>query len=369
METILRDVIISSGDLHNVGDLALLLQCAFGVKTHLGARKVLVRQWNTPAPDILRQLEANDIGLVHGKDVVGSMRRSREALVMIGGGQMVRDNASVPSLLSLTGMMEIARRTGGAAAILACGVDRLTKPLHRTLWRRMMTRSKLISVRDAPSQQAVTELCGAATHSVLTADLAFLPSPLHEALNESHGTAPSIVVAPCADHSEKRTVRVDILAETVARTAAKLGLNQVSLVAHDARPDMDPVVCLALEEALARKAPHLKITQVASYALDDYTKVYAAAALVITNRLHALIFGTLAGRPVLVLDDGVAKTRAAAERFSIPLAPIDAPLSEALIERLVHEAANGPSQARRSALDAEPRTSRDNFLLLRTACG
>ena len=178
--------------------------------------------------------------------------------------------------------------------------------------------------------------------------------------------SPQSALTACCE-GVSRTVTVESLCVAVARAAAALDVQEISLVSHDARPSMDPQICGALAEHLARTAPHLRVTMVASYTLADYTETYATAALVITNRLHSLIFGLLAQRPVLVLDDGTAKTKAAAERFSIPLVPIDAPMSDTLLAALVAEAKAGPSPARREALDQAKQASRENFTRLASA--
>ncbi|MFD2401099.1 polysaccharide pyruvyl transferase family protein [Novosphingobium soli] len=57
------------------------------------------------------------------------------------------------------------------------------------------------------------------------------------------------------------------------------------------------------------------------YDLGALCGLYGEAALVVTNRLHALVFALLADAPALAIEDGSAKLRALAERFGVPLLP------------------------------------------------
>ncbi len=358
-----RSVIISSGDLHNVGDLALLLQCAHGVRRSLGVEDVKVRQWSSVPADVLDQLEAHRITVLAGKAPVRSAVVGFGSLVMIGGGQMVRDNASTASLASLAGLMFWARATGGRAAILGCGVDRLASRVRCWLWRSMFRGASVVTVRDRASAQAAQDLCGPKVRPVLTADLAFLPSPLHEAFTRRE-RPPSILVAPCADRSERRGVSVDSLCSLVLSACDALGIAGVTLLAHDARPGMDLDLCATIAETLSVERPSLEIATIASHTLADYTAAYASAALVLANRLHPVIFALLAGRPIVILDDGTPKIGAAAERFSIPRISSDiddadlAPLwSMALV----------PNPERARAVEAAKAGAAENFSLLAAA--
>ena len=321
-----RPVIISSGDLHNVGDLALLLQCAHGVRSRLPVKAVAVRQWAEPAAEIRSQLAAHDILVLPGKDLLRSAAEATGAVVMIGGGQMVRDNASLASLASLAAMMRWAKMSGGGAAILGCGVDELSSGSRRRLWSEMFKDAGVICVRDTASQTAARRLGERGSRAVLTADLVFTPSPIHQALRRKAGP-PSIVIAPCVDASERRGVAIEPLCRLTLEAADKLGVERITLVAHDARPGMDPDICGRIAAALRDARPGLNISTVESYVLAEVTAVYASAALVLTNRLHSVIFSLIAGRPILILDDGTAKLRAAAQTFAIPLTPASDPMA------------------------------------------
>ncbi|KQO91410.1 polysaccharide pyruvyl transferase family protein [Methylobacterium sp. Leaf91] len=362
----MRNVVIASGDLNNIGDFALLMQCVEGLRRLGLTNPMLVRQWVMPPPGILQELRDADIGVLSGKDIPGSLAAARGGLVVVGGGQMVRDNASTSSLALLAAMMETARRTGGMSAVLGCGVSRLTRMPHRMLWRRMLSSASVLTVRDDASLAEVEGLCGRAAKPVLTADLAFCPTTLHAALARSTGAGP-IIVAPCDDASEDRCIDIAALARLSISAAHAFDASGISLVAHDSAPRMDPVVCQALDREIRSRAPAITVNHVASNALADYMNAYAGASLVVTNRLHATIFGLLARKPILIVDDGGTKTMAAARQFDIATVKLASAESAGLFDRLLVDNADGPPERRGRNIEAAGIASASNFDLLNAA--
>jgi polysaccharide pyruvyl transferase WcaK-like protein len=354
-------VVVSSGDLHNIGDLALLLQCADGIRRRYGSARITARQWARPHQCVLAQLEAHEIGLLDGKDLVGAARAAAGSLVVVGGGQMVRDNASIASLASLAMMMEVARATGGQCAVIGCGVDDLKTRPRRRLWRRMLGKAALATVRDAASLAAAKSLLGERANIQLTADLAFSPSALHDDLKRGVVDDASLVIAPCADASEGRKVDVEDLSDAVAVSARRLRISKVHVVAHDARAQMDPVIARPITEAVRRKAPGVEVSTLFTYDLNSVLRLYRGASLIVTNRLHAIIFGLIAGKPLYVLDDGTAKTRAAAARFAIPIGPAARLGADGVLAGLESERAQGPSGIRLSEFATAQAASQRNF--------
>ena len=365
----MKRAIISSGDLHNVGDLALLLQCAHGLRDMVGIQDILVRQWASMDAGIREQLVERRIELLAGKRLVAAALKSVRALTIIGGGQMARDNASLKSLSALNAMMRISNATGGASAVIGCGVSDLKQPRHAKLWRGMLRRAALVTTRDETSRRNAAGIAGPGVRVDLTADLAFLPSPLHDALQAQADGAPAVVVAPCMDASEHRRVDVSALAGAVGALADALETRRIVIVAHDARAGMDPLVCAQTQAAIRAARPDLDVSIVASFRLDDVVRVYRSAAVVVTNRLHAMIFALIAGKPVLALDDGGAKTADAARRFDAPSLPVDGAISTETIGRIARERVSGPSENRRGALAEAMRLSALNFTALRAALG
>lgn len=365
----MKRVVVASGDLNNIGDFALLMQCVQGLRGIGLTCPILVRQWVTPPTDILRALEHAGVEVLPGKNVAASLKAAVGGLVMIGGGQMVRDNASLKSLAILATMTETARRTGGSVAVLGCGVSRLRRRTHRILWRRILSGASVLTTRDDASREEVERLCGDSATPILTADLVFCPSTLHDALTASSPRAKTIIVAPCDDPSEERGIDVTALAELSVTAARQFGTETITLVAHDSSPSMDPIVCERLDAEIKAQVPGIRIATISSNVLRDYTSAYGDAALVITNRLHAAIFSIIAAKPLLILDDGGAKTAAAAHYFDVATTKLHDWKRERLLGRLLAEAESGPPDRRTLQVGLAKQESARNFGLLKAALG
>lgn len=368
-ENLMQRIVIASGDLNNIGDFALLMQCVQGLRGIGLTQPILVRQWVTPPPDILRALNDAGVEVLSGKNIPTSLKAAMGGLVMIGGGQMVRDNASLKSLAILAAMTETARRTGGRVAVLGCGVSQLRRRAHRILWRQILSSASVLTTRDDASRVEVERLCGAAATPILTADLVFCPSTLHDALAAPSSRTKAIIVAPCDDPSEERGIDVAALAALSIAAAQEFSVETITLVAHDSGPSMDPIVCRRLEEAVKSQVPEIRVVTISSNILRDYTDTYGDAALVITNRLHSAIFSIIAQKPLLILDDGGAKTAAAARYFDVTTVKVSDWKRDAPLARLLTEAANGPPDRRKRQVDLAKQESARNFSLLKAALG
>jgi polysaccharide pyruvyl transferase WcaK-like protein len=97
--------------------------------------------------------------------------------------------------------------------------------------------------------------------------------------------------------------------------AASRALPQARLViaCHDPRIDKSAA------DRLAALWADRAVDVIDGYDLDALNSLYRDAALVITNRLHALIFAILGDAPALAIEDGTAKVRVVADRFGIPV--------------------------------------------------
>ncbi len=353
-------VILCAGDLHNVGDFALLGQAVEAVRRHLPGTPIHVRQWSRLDGSVTDQLEQLGVSVLQGKALGKCLLAARRALILVAGGQMVRDNASFASIAFLSMMMRTARLTRGATAVLACGVSELKKPSLRRLWRGMLKRSKALSTRDSTSQQRMSEIAGPTAEVRLSADLAFLPTRLHTALRSGAGRD-TLVIAPCQDASEGRSVNAGHLAAVALGLVRAAGLTRIVIAAHDSRPTMDPPVCQAVFETLAET--DTEVVMLKSFVLSDFTAVYARAGIVVTNRLHAVIFGLIAGATPVVLNDGGAKTLDAARVYSLPVLTGDV-TSDALVESIAAETRAGWPAARVKAFEAASSTVADDVARL-----
>jgi polysaccharide pyruvyl transferase WcaK-like protein len=360
-----RQTLVVSGQLDNVGDLALFSQSAAGLGQAGHEGEISVRQWGMPRMSVVAQLLALNAGVVDARSP-RSLAIAARSNIVVGGGQMIRDNTSRKALLSLAVAATVARATGGAMIVLACGVDRLRRRRHRWLWRHILSASRLITTRDAASRDAVLELLGHHPNLHVTEDLMFLETPNHAALRRYRRTAGPVIVAPCHDQGERRAVDVVRVARSAEKLAKAFGTDSVLMVSHDSRASMDPPVCEAIGGQLAPEAG-LNVSALQSGVLEEYLCAYASCSVVLTNRLHAAIFGILAKRPVLLIDDGTSKLREAAARFHIPMISVHDVVSDALVADLAAEGVNVPDNHRSDAIEAAKLRSQRNFDLLKQA--
>lgn len=338
----MRPILFVCGDLHNLGDLALLLQNLEIARRN--GRQARVRRWRSLPPEIEQQVAAAGGALFDGRSAGAMLAAARGADMVIGGGQLIRGNMSSRSLVSLVSMAFVIRATGGRITCRGLGVSRITSGVQRRLWRTLLGMADRIAVRDAASQANVADLAPPGK-VVLTADMAFVESTLHGRL---HGTGNStngaVIIAPCIDGSEGRSIEGPAIKQIVAAAARRLGHERLRYVCHDPRPDMD-------RKAAERLTPQLPTSDSRiedGYDLEALFAIYDEAGLIVTNRLHATIFSILADRPVLVVDDGTHKIAAVAEQFGIVSIEAKAMPTDEEADRLVGAALDFDRAARAS---------------------
>lgn len=299
----MRPWLIYCGDLCNLGDLALLLQ---NLEHRPAGRRAYVRRWAPLPAEIAVQVTAAGGELVDGRRLLTFLWRAWRCDVVIGGGQLVRDNVSLASLVAQYAGALAARLGGGAVTTRGLGVSAIGDPRRRRLWRALLRLAPVVRVRDPGSAGNAAMLVGA-ERVVLTADMAFVPGALHAALAGGGGRRNRIIVAPCIDGSEGRSMSAELLRHILSAA----GDGELVFACHDPRPGMDGAAARAL------MMPGARIVE--GWSLPALLAEYRRASLVVTNRLHAIIFALLADSPILVIDDGTAKTRFIAERFGLPV--------------------------------------------------
>ncbi|WP_043971509.1 polysaccharide pyruvyl transferase family protein [Novosphingobium sp. P6W] len=312
----MRRQVFVCGDLHNLGDLKLLLQNL----ALTGGRGGLVRRWAPLPAAVERQVEAAGGVLVSGKAIPAFARQAFGAQLVFGGGQLVRDNVSIPSLLGLLVGVLSARLGGGSLVTRGLGVSAIRSPMRRVLWRAVLSLCKVVNLRDEASARNLARLAPGKVHAV-NADMVFLPTAGAHTISPGRGERRWIVIAPCIDGSEGRTIEGDALDVALEAALSALPGARVVIACHDPRDGMDK----AAAARLVARWPEHEITVLGGYELEPLIALYREAALVLTNRLHALIFAILAEAPALAIEDGTAKVRVVADRFVIPVLPRDRP--------------------------------------------
>lgn len=307
-----RPLLLICGDLHNLGDLALTLQNLELARAD--GRTAYVRRWAQLPDAIEAQVKAAGGALINGRAPAALLAVAARADIVIGGGQLVRDNISHKALALLFAAVCATRAAGGTVTTRGLGVSRVQSRLRRLLWRGVLRLCDRINVRDAGSVRNAL-LLSAPNRVALTADMAFLPTTLHDRLHHSGAPGNTLLIAPCRDGSEGRSLDGPGFAAVLAAARAALPCREIAFACHDPRTGMDGAAADAIDAAYALDGVRLE-----GYGLDALFSAYTDAALVITNRLHSVVFALLAERPVLVVDDGTHKIASVAELFDLPVA-------------------------------------------------
>jgi polysaccharide pyruvyl transferase WcaK-like protein len=317
------------GDLHNLGDLKLLLQNLALTEGRGG----VVRYWAPLPPAVVRQVEGAGGVLVPGRAILRFARMAFGARVVLGGGQLVRDNVSIAALSGLLLAVLAARAGGGRLVTRGLGVSDIRSPPRRLLWRAVLSFCASVRLRDEASVHNLARLAPGKAHAV-HADMVFLPLPPESPPPDAEPPARQwIVIAPCGDGGEGRAIEGPALDAALDEAMRALPGARVIVACHDPREGMDKAAAARIKARWPAVEVH------AGYELDALTGLYRAAALVLTNRLHALIFAILAEAPVLAIEDGTAKVRAVADRFAVPMVARGTPEPGRVAEALAFDRA------------------------------
>lgn len=311
----MRGLAIVCGDLHNLGDLLLLQQNLARVEP---ARHgpTTVRRWQPLPGEILAQVENDQVTVVNGKALVRYALSCLGRDMVIGGGQLVRSNGSLRSLVGLVMAAAMVRLGGGKVYTRGLGVSAIRQPFRRLLWRAVFHLSQGVMVREAQAERHTRQIAPGA-RIVVTADMAFLPNPdlFGQPAQSAGARRDGLVLAPCLDGGEDRLLDpACVQALLAACQAARPGLARI-VACHDIRPAMDPAAARLLLGPAA--APDW--TFVKDGNLRQLVATYRRADLVVTNRLHSVIMALHCGAAIIVLDDGNPKVLEHARQFALPV--------------------------------------------------
>jgi polysaccharide pyruvyl transferase WcaK-like protein len=350
-----RPLLFICGDLNNFGDLALLFQNLTFARG--ASRPALVRYWNALPSGIIAQVKAKGGMLIDAKHTLAFLRKASTSDIVIGGGQMIRNNIGMKALCTLLLAVIVVRLCGGNVTTRGLGIGTIKSPLRSKLWRTILNRADKVRVRDGRSQKAARPLLAPHGLIVQTADMAFMPSSLHDQLHECPGIRQHIIVAPCDDSSEGRCFGGPLLGPVINALHRELPDASLSFVPHDIAPGMDVPVC----ERLAAEYATLNSRMFLPDTLEELLKHYSRSAAILTNRLHAAIFGILSGRPVIVADDGTGKLLALAEMFDLATIDLRAPVSGTLTVDWAKTVLVVDKEARATRIAALAKLSRQNI--------
>jgi len=333
-----RPVLIVCGELHNIGDLALTAQNIFLARERHCS--VAVRTWGAPSAAIDAQLAQWNAASIDGKRPAAFLRCAYASDIVIGGGELIRANNSIFSLLSLLAAVLAARAGKGTVRVRGLGAGPVAG-VRALLWKAILRQADRIAVRDRRSADTVRSILPD-SHPVLAADMAFLGNRLTSLADGVPGRHPgAIVLAPCVDASEVRALDPAMVAAAVRSARRCWPHAPIVIACHDRRPSMDP----AAARWLIDQGQFDAIIFDADGDLAQMQALYRDARIVLTNRLHAGIFALSHCRPLALLDDGNPKLAFLRETFDC--ASIASPVPEDVDAAIDHAVVADDAKTRR----------------------
>lgn len=308
----------------NAGDEAVLQAVVSSLRQH-GHRDLLVLSTDpqrTAARYRVNSVRRSPLSLetLHGV-------WNAKALVL-GGGGLIQDSSSVYNLPLYTSYVAIARMRGLPIVGWGLGAGPLYTKLGRLLARFIVNSSSYFSVRDPQAKGTLLHAGVSAERVVVSADPAFLIQPsthvqrrqsrakqvalfcIRHRLHDQPGLNLRYLLPVSVRHRLRLETRpgaqederfLDSVAQAVQLCVTEFGMQAVLLPFWAERDDE------VLRE-VERRALALGVSKAAiSWAAVEHTPsalaaYIAEADLLVSMRLHALIFGASAGVPLLALS-------------------------------------------------------------------
>lgn len=269
-----------------------------------------------------------------------------DALIQ-GGGGLLQDTTSVRSPLYYLGVLRLARLRRVPAMVFAQGLGPLRGGLLRRLTARELTRVAAITVRDERSLEELTALGVSRPQAALAADPAVLLRPAPGNIEASLAAAGVEAGAPRALLALRPWPGAERAVAACAALAGRLadhhGL-QVVAAPFQAPQDVELAGALAAAEPCVRILPPLADPA-------ELVAHVAAARLVVTMRLHGLIFAASQAVPAVGIsyDPKLDAFAARARRHVIRLEDCTADVLIEPAEQALDEAETGVDARRATA--------------------
>lgn len=318
-----HQVLIFAGQADNVGDLAIILATR-RLLTSIGISKIGVLQWVSPSTAARAKFFEEEISVILSKSLI-SFLKSLNSLHIIGGGQMIRNNQSIKSIILLLVRVKISKLTGGRAIAIGLGITNIERRLPQILWRKILSYCDYVCVRDEKSFANAISL---GAHPLLAGDLVFL---LEDLFDYEVTQRDAIVIAPCIDASENRNMNAKHILALVSEARRRYPTARLVYALHDNVLDKPAM------EAISRETGLCADEVVASGQPADFAALYSRSVLTITNRFHSVIFSLKARTPVVCCNDG-GKIDAATKEMGLASIKITDSADERAIAALLESA-------------------------------
>lgn len=214
------------------------------------------------------------------KRVAEAMSRSR--MLLFGGGNLLQDKTSTHSLLYYTHILRAAKKRGLKIYVYANGIGPILRKGNRARTAEALRLADAVSLRDKDSLAFVKDL-----PCKKPARLTFDPAILAERADFPIPKGNYFVAVP------KRTVPSDKLARLISLLAQKTKMTPVLVSIYDEQD------CRHVE----RIAAQIGASVCRPKSAGECISLFSSAKLVVSSRLHALVYATAAACPMMAYSD------------------------------------------------------------------
>lgn len=235
---------------------------------------------------------------------------SHSKLLISGGGSLLQDATSKRSLKYYAGIIRCAEFFGKKTAVFASGIGPISYESNRKLTKLLLNKVDRISVRD-PESKSELERIGVEREIIVGADPAFLIKPADEArlskirrnlkIDEDYFVV-SLRIMP---QSKKSTVEVRQRNAQLNEAIFNASVKFCGEIAK--KYNLIPVI-LPMQESMDRQLCESVVEAVENAVLyspssaPELIGILKKAKFVVGMRLHAIIFASSAGVPVIGLS-------------------------------------------------------------------
>lgn len=239
------------------------------------------------------------IGAIHTFDIPGFFYRMRKTRLYInGGGTLIQDVTSTRSLQYYLSNIALAKRCGNQVIMYGCGIGPVSAPKNRAQAKKVINRYvDMITLRDPQSRDELKNMGITKPEIRLTADPALMLDAASDSAVDSlllsNGIAPEGTYALFVLRPWKGVEQaVPAFVEAAEQLYARHGIVPVFFALEPGR-DLQ----ISRETAEKVQCPHYVLA-----APDDGKRIVGLMKqmkLVISMRLHALIFAAGQGTPLV----------------------------------------------------------------------
>jgi polysaccharide pyruvyl transferase CsaB len=287
----------------NIGNDAILSGIAASFKKIMPNSRLLTFSWQPKLTS-----EQNDVNALHYFSLFPSI--TRVDALLVGGGTILTDwQLAFPMFLVLVGAIFWAKMLGKKVVLYAVGAEPFSTKFGRVIAQTIFNRVDLITVRGYRSKNAL-EMLGLKKPVCVTADPALLLQPKSSGIDKdvhkpevSHQTKGTRIVVCLRDCKEENGKFKNFIADSLDYCADNFDAEIVLLPISTSSYDDDRKIMVEVLRSMKNQSKvKLIINRLTSQEAMDVIK---HSDLVVSMRLHALIFAAAMHTPAIALTGRV----------------------------------------------------------------